>query len=162
MIKSERPFENEIEYIVKTYSEILFRICFIMLCNQQDAEDAVQNTFYRYINKNKQFNDLEHEKAWLIRVATSCCKDILRFNFKRKYINFDEISNICTNEYEDKKEILEMVLNLPVKYKAPLYLFYFENYKTNEIAEMLSISPAATRKRLQYGRDILKIELGDE
>ena len=63
MNKSERPSEGEIEYIVKKYSEMLFRICFIMLCNEQDAEDAVQNTFYKYINKNKQFNDFEHEKA---------------------------------------------------------------------------------------------------
>jgi RNA polymerase sigma factor (sigma-70 family) len=162
MKKSEVPSESEIEYIVKKYSEMLFKICFIMLCNEQDAEDAVQNTFYKYINKNKQFNDFEHEKAWLIRVATNCCKDILRFNFKHRVINLDEISNNYRNESEDNKEILEMVLNLPAKYKAPLYLFYFENYKTNEIAEILSISPAAARKRLQYGRDILKIELGDE
>lgn len=134
----------------------------MILGNEQDAEDAIQNTFYKYINKSPKFKDSEHEKAWLIRVATNCCKDILRFTFKHRHLNLDEIADSHTNSNIESIKILEMVMNLPTKYKMPIYLYYFENYKTGEIAEILSISPSATRKRLQYGREILKIELGDD
>ena len=51
------------------YADMLFRICFVMLKNENDAEDAVQNTFLKYINKAPEFESPEHEKAWLLRVT---------------------------------------------------------------------------------------------
>lgn len=53
---------------VMKYSDMLYRICIVMLCNEQDAQDVVQDTFCRYLEKRPVFRDAEHEKAWLIRV----------------------------------------------------------------------------------------------
>jgi RNA polymerase sigma-70 factor (ECF subfamily) len=46
--------------------------------NLTDIEDAVQETFYRLINKKTRFKSAEHEKAWLIRTAANICKDKLK------------------------------------------------------------------------------------
>ena len=78
------PAENDYylknpEYIVNKYGNMLFRICFVMLGNSFDAEDAVQETFIKYIKTNKSFESEEHIKAWLIRVATNKSRDILQF-----------------------------------------------------------------------------------
>ena len=43
--------------------------------------------------------------------------------------------------------------------KTVMYLYYIEGYTSEEIADMLSISAAAVRKRLQYGRKKLRFEL---
>ncbi|EKN71736.1 ECF subfamily RNA polymerase sigma-24 subunit [Neobacillus bataviensis LMG 21833] len=51
------------ERIVDIYGNMLFRICFVILCNQYDAEDAVQDTFIKYLTKSPTFRDLEHENA---------------------------------------------------------------------------------------------------
>lgn len=52
MIKSAvRPTDDEITDTVKNYSNMLFKLCFTILCNRSDAEDAVSDTFYRYISK---------------------------------------------------------------------------------------------------------------
>ena len=71
----------DIDRIVDTYGNMLFRICLVILCNESDAEDAVQDTFIKYLSKSPTFNDSEHEKAWLITVATNRCKNMRRYNF---------------------------------------------------------------------------------
>ena len=155
---SGRPTDDKIECVVNTYSNMLFKLCFTMLGNNADAEDAVGNTFLKYITKSPYFQSEEHTKAWLIRIATNICKDMYRFNKKRDYLSFDDLFNYCKTE--EICEILEEVMSLPEKYKTVIHLFYIEGYKTDEIAKILSISSSAVRKRLQYAREKLKFEYG--
>ena len=75
---SVRPTDS-IEAMIQIYGNMLFRLCLITLGNASDAEDAVQETFIKYFQKAPAFECAEHEKAWLITVATNKCKDILRF-----------------------------------------------------------------------------------
>ena len=53
-----------VESIVTEYGDMLFRICLVMLCNEQDAQDAVQDTLCRYMEHAPTFHGVEHEKAW--------------------------------------------------------------------------------------------------
>lgn len=153
---SVRPTDEQMKKIVDTYSNMLFKICFVMLCSEQDAEDAVQETFIKYLEHNPCFDGDEHEKAWLIRVAENICHNMLRFRFRHPSVNIDDLYDYCQNDNDI--EALEFIMNIPAKYKSVLLLFYVERYKTDEIAQMLHLSETAVRKRLQYGRDILKRE----
>lgn len=155
-IQSVRPTDEEIEMMVNRYSNMLFKLCFTVLGNKTDAEDAVSDTFFRYITKAPKFSSDEHIKAWLIRVAANICKDMHRFYKVHDYINLDDISESCKTD--EDCGIIEEVMRLPSKYKTVIHLFYIEGYKTEEIAKILSISPSAVRKRLQYGREKLKME----
>lgn len=139
---------------------MLFKICLIMLCNEQDAEDALQQTFLKYISKAPIFREAEHEKAWLIKVATNICKDMCRFRSRHNHINIDELSDYCKSE--ENTDILETVLSLPQKYKIVIYLYYIEGYNVEGLAEIIGISIAAAKKRLQRGREMLKLEYGKE
>ena len=154
--RSDRPADDEIEEVVTVYANMLFRLCFTMLCNSADAEDAVSDTFVKWMTKAPPFRSEEHRKAWLIRVATNICHDMRRFHKRHQSVSLDEVRNYCHQEPD--YTILTAVLSLPAKYKTVLYLFYIEGYRTEEIAGLLSISCSAVRKRLQYGRDILKLE----
>ncbi len=153
---SVRPADDEIENTVKQYSDMLFRLCFSMLCKRADAEDAVSDTFIRYITNSPGFNGEEHKKAWLIRVAANICKDMHRFNKRNAAVNIDEFTNFGVSDKESG--ILADVMRLPYKYKSVIHLFYIEGYKTAEISDILSVSPSAVRKRLEYGRKMLKME----
>ncbi len=53
-----------------------------------EAEDAFQNTFMKYALCDKLFNDEEHKKAWLLRVAINICKDVLKAA-RRKDVSLD-------------------------------------------------------------------------
>ena len=157
---SGRSTDDDIESVVNRYSNLLFKLCFTMLCSNADAEDAVSDTFVKYITKAPCFQDEEHTKAWLIRVAANTCNDIHRFRKRHSHINLDDLHNY--SKTEENSGILEAVMQLPAKYKTVIHLFYIEGYRTEEIAGILSLSPSAVRKRLQYARGKLNFEYEKE
>lgn len=61
--------ENDIREKVIKYSDMLYKICIVILCNEHDVQDVIQDTFCRYLEKKPEFHDEEHEKTWLIKVA---------------------------------------------------------------------------------------------
>lgn len=142
------------------YANMLFKLCLVILSSESDAEDAVQESFIRYIRKKPKFNDSGHEKAWFIKVATNICRDMRRFTLKHKTVNITELSDY----YQDKEQgyILEQILTLPSKYKCVIHLYYVEGYKVNEIAKIIGTSQSAVKMRLLRGRKLLKIELEEE
>lgn len=149
-----------IEEVVTEYSSMLYRICVVMLGNEADAQDAVQDTICRYLERTKDFTNEEHEKAWLIKVAQNRCRDMRRFNLRHPKIDIEEI----TASYEDPEysEVLTELIRLPFSVKSVVYLHYIEGYKTTEVSEMLGISVNAVKKRLQRGREMLRLRLGEE
>lgn len=147
----------DIKAVIEKYSNMLFRISYCILCNRQDAEDALQDTFFKYITKAPEFKDDEHEKAWLIKVITNISKNMLVTRLKRKTVDIEELKHIGVNDTDSG--VFSAVMELPVKYKMVMTLYYIEGYTSAQISDMLSISEAAVRKRLQKGRELLKLEM---
>ena len=145
---------KDIESIVNEYGNMLYRISFTMLGNSFDAEDAIQETFIKYIKKSPEFDSAEHEKAWLIRVVTNICRDILRFRFKHFPLELDTLKDCIIDEKDER--IISALFELPEKFKTVLYLYYVEEYKVNDIASIINKTPSAVKMRLQKGRKILK------
>ena len=144
-----------IEKIVLKYSNMLYKICIVMLCNEQDAQDAIQDTFCRYLEKRPEFKSPEHEKAWLIRVATNICKDMLRLHARHPKISIDDLSERLAAPAQ--KEVLTELLELPPRQRVVIYLHYVDGYSVKEIASILKISESAVKKRLQRGREYLQL-----
>lgn len=153
--------ENTVEYIFMKYGEMLYKICIVMLKNSHDAEDAVQDILIKYMIRKPVFDTGEHEKAWFIRVAINLCKDRLRFYNAHPQIDIETIKTTYSEESEDKR-VLEALLNLPPKYREVLFLYYVEEYKCYEIGKILRITESAVKKRLERGRNLLKIEFRGE
>lgn len=151
---------DSIENKINTYSDTLFRLCLITLGNSHDAEDAVQETFIKYLQKAPEFKNTEHEKAWLITVATNKCKDILRFKSKHQQINIDDINEFSNDSHDSG--IIEALMTLPEKFKTVLILYYVEGYSTEEIARIIKRTKSAVKMRLQKGRSLLKDAYGKE
>ncbi len=160
MTHKPKKTEEEIKELVETYSTLIFRISYFILSNPEDAKDVVQETFLKYITKAPDFTDEEHKKAWLIRVATNISKNALKFRLRRETVDLSDIENIGINE--DDFETLEIIMNLPTKYKIVMTLYYVEGYLSKEIAEIIGVSEEAVRKRLQKGRELLKKEIEKE
>ena len=151
---------KEIADIYERYHEMLYRICFMYMKNVSDTEDAVQNTFVCMIKNGASFQNAEHEKAWLIRVATNICKNSLKHWWrKRKSLEDCEFQvNVPPFEIDGT---LDAVMRLPEKYKTVIYLHYYEGYKTAEIAEILHKPQSTVRNLLSDARRILKKEIGE-
>lgn len=160
MEQSVQATESEIEQAVNKYGNMLFRTCLVLLCNEHDAEDAVQDTIIKYITKSPTFHDSNHEKAWLLKVATNRCKNMRRFNFMHQHIDIDDLQ--IAYKDEENYGLLDILMKLPYKLKVPLLLFYVEGYKVEEIAEILDLSISAVKKRLQRGRDRIRERYREE
>ena len=147
--------EQELREAVMKYSDMLYRICIVMLCNEQDVQDAIQDTFCRYLEKRPDFRDEEHRKAWLIRVATNICRDMMRFRIRHPKVSIDGLEDKLV--IPEQKETLRELLELPVKQKTVIYLYYVEGYHIREIADILGITEGAVKMRLRRGKEQMRL-----
>lgn len=142
------------------YGKMLYKIAMIHLGNKEDAEEALQDTFMKLLYKSPPFNDLEHEKAWLIRVITNHCKTMAGRVWHRRVVKMEGMDQFV--ETVSDRALLENVMGLPFKYKTVIHLYYYEDYAVKQIADILQISESAVKMRLQRGRERLKLELEGE
>jgi len=153
--------EEILESIYVKYSNSLYRMSLFYLKNIQDAEEVVSDTFIKIIEKNPKFNDENHEKYWILKTCANICKDRLRSNwFKKRVEDFD--FDTIPFESSEEREALEALMNLPVKYRNPIYLHYYEGYSILEISEILRINENTVRSQLSRGRNIMKKYLEEE
>ena len=150
---SEWP-ADDIETLISQYGDMLFRLCLIMLKNESDAEDAIQETYIKYFQKAPLFDSKEHQKAWLIRVATNKCRDMLRFRVRHPQIDDEDISKFIPDSSDSG--ILEALTMVPEKFRLVLTLYYIEEYRIEDIANIIERSSSAVKMRLQKGRKLLE------
>lgn len=145
---------DDMEAILNRYGDMLYRLCVLMLKNESDAEDAVQETMIKFYQKAPAFEDPEHEKAWLIKVATNKCRDLLRFRVRHPQVDDDYLSKISCDSPDTG--ILEALTTLPEKYRIVLTLYYIEDYRIEDIAKLIGRTSSAVKMRLQKGRRLLE------
>lgn len=132
-----------------------------MLKDVQNAEDATQNVFVKFIKASKEYQSENHLKASLIVIAQNECKNHLKhwWNSKR-----DSMDNTKEAHYthNDNSHIKDAIKSLPNKYRIPVYLFYYEGYSTEEISKMLKINHSTIRSHLFEARKRLKLILEED
>lgn len=149
-------YPNRLEVLVNTYENTLYRTALAILGDRAGAEDAVQDTFLRYLEKRPEFVGENHEKAWLLRVTINACKSCLR---TLKLHPVTELLEDCPAETPEESGVLEAVLALPPKERAAVHLFYYEGYSTEEIAAMTGQRPGTVRSHLSRAREKLRESL---
>ena len=102
------------------------------------------------------FESEEHEKAWFIRVTINCSKNLLNSKFLK---NTAELKEEIAFETKERHEIYYAVQKLPVKYKTIVHLYYYENYKINEISKILKMKENTVKSYLSRAREKLKMEV---
>ena len=154
--------DEEITRVYEKFVDTVYRVCFMMLKNTSETEDATQNVFIKFMRDDKEFTSDEHVKAWLIVTAQNECKNMLKHWFRSKRDDIDSVPEAAYVDEDGKKDLLEKVLSLEEKYRMPIYLYYYEGYSTSEISEMLKIKHSTIRTYMAKGREKLKIILEEE
>ena len=157
------------EIIAEKYGDLVYKICMTRLhsFDRSSVADACQTVFLNYMDytsTGRGFKDEGHERAWFIRASINCCTNIYK---KGKYRSQNEesadISEITVSVDEDFEgdSVYALLAVLPEKIRYAMYLFYVEEYSTEEIAKILKTSGAGIRMRLKRGREILRDKLED-
>lgn len=140
-----------INYIVNTYSDMLFRLAYQYTRNSSESEDIVQDVFMAMLKKMP-FKTEEYLKAWLIRVAINKSKNYLK-SMRKKVLALDENIKVPTYTHEDG---LEEITLLPEFDRNVIYLYYYEGYSIKEIAKITGKSANSINIRLCRAREKLK------
>ena len=151
--------EEEANRAVNLYGDTVRRICMIHLKNRADTEDIFQTVFLKYVLRTAPFDNPEHEKAWIIRVTSNACRDLLKSFFRSRTVSLDTLIKKPQEMPEDHSDILEAVLALPEKYKDPIYLHYYEGYTAEEIGQILGKNTNTVYTLLTRARKMLKTRL---
>lgn len=154
------PPEQAVEY----FADTVLRAAFGMVKNLSDAEDIAQDTFVSLVRASPQFESLEHQKAWLLRVAINRSKSHLTSAWMRCRTELDDALPDAFTPQENI--VLDAVAALPVKYRQVVYLHYIEGYTAAEIARILRSNPNTVLSQLSRARaklrEALKGEFADE
>lgn len=146
------------EDMLDTYGDMVYRVALTHSHTREDAEDAAQEAFFAYARQQPDFNGPEHAKAWFLRVTLRYCGKIRNSAYRRHTVP-PEDNAVGGAALSD---IYLALLSLKPVYRAPIYLFYYEQMSVRQIAQVLSLSEVAVKKRLERARATLREILGGD
>ena len=147
---------QSLEELIEAYQKSLYAAAFNICRNTDDANDVVQDTFIQYYTTKKQFQDEEHLKAWLLRVAINRAKDISRSFWKKNRLSIEDYAEAVPFESREQTGLFEAVMRLPEKYREVIHLYYYEDLSIKETARILRITEGSVKMRLSRGRSFLR------
>lgn len=156
-----QAFEN----LVIAFQDDVFNLCFRMLGERFEAEDATQECFLRAYRNLSRFDIQRSFKTWLLSIASNYCIDRLR----RRRISFVSLDDEPTAAYlslasdepspesvaigkETSEEFQELLALLPEDYRLVVVLRYWYDYSYSEIAEINGDSVSAVKSKLFRAR----------
>ena len=144
---------------VQRYAKTVYTACVVRLSGNAEVDDCVQNTFVKLFRKPPDFHDESHLKAWLLRVAINECRKAQRLS--RRVVSLEVLSSSTHPQSsgttaEDINDMSWALMRLSPKYREVLYLHYFEDYKVDEIAEILGSKSGTVKSLLSRGRQKLR------
>ncbi len=143
--------------------KLVYHICLIHLKNPDDADDAVQEVFLKYLKSEDRFTSEEHIRSWLVTVARTTCTDKIRYWIRRGHFTDSELNEAVTGIFQEQMDGSEAVitdfLKMDDKYGLVLYLYYVQGYNTEEISKITGSNLSTVKTRLQRGREKLKNHL---
>lgn len=155
---------EDIEQTMSVFGSTVWRVCLGYFRSQHDAQDAFQETFIKYAQADStSFDDDEHRKAWLIRVASNACKDMLRSR-KREDGLADALAAqeaLAPTQASDAPDslvhdVLDAFRALDDPPRLPLYLSIYEGYSAPEIASMLDVPVNTVYSWISRGKKALR------
>ena len=162
---------QEMNELMDTYSGYLLQISYMYVKNWTTAEYLVQESFIKYFKSFNQFREQASVKTYLTRITINTCHDYLRSWKNKKHIFSQLLLKALPDQQKgmeariiqsiEQTELTKHVLQLPVMYREVVLLFYYEEYTTVIIADILGVSENTIKTRLRRARGMLKERLND-
>ena len=153
-------YRNRVSLLYIQYEKSIYRLAYSYLNNAADAEDILQDTMMKYLEKMPFLRDENHEKAWLLRVAANLSLNRIKYNKIRETSELSE--ELVQDGRQDLSFVWEAVRKLPLHYRDAVHLYYQEGCSTKEISYILKRNESTIRSDLKRGREQLERVLREE
>jgi RNA polymerase sigma-70 factor, ECF subfamily len=166
--KAQRGDSQAFTCLLEAYQRPVFNLCYRMLGNAQDAEDAAQETFLRAYQYLKRYDNSRPFSTWLLSIAAHYCIDQIR---KRRVqiVSVEELpvpdlpepspgmeSNL--SKKEEQQRIKAVIGVLDGIDRAAVVMYYWYDFSYEEICQALSLSMSALKSRLHRARHVMAEE----
>ncbi|MBR9913493.1 MAG: RNA polymerase sigma factor [Algicola sp.] len=145
--------------LYKLYASKLFSICLKYSRNYAEAEDNLQDAYITIFKKIHQFKSQGSLEGWMKRITINTALQRYRSAGVFSIVNEEQIEDVSV-EVEDNQMSLDFLLNiiqeLPDRYRLVFNLYALDDYSHKEIADMLAISTGTSKSNLARARLILK------
>ncbi|WP_448550465.1 RNA polymerase sigma factor [Thalassotalea fusca] len=166
VIEAQGGCEKAFEQLCRYYYPALLRFTYKICADEAMARDAVQNCWMKLANSLSKLQDPRAFKAWIYRSARWQTLDLLKRQ-SREIVEFTdkEVSAALTtndhNESDSDKgsQLRELMNALSEIDQQAIHLFYLENMRLSEIAQVLCIPVGTVKSRLNRARNNLKKQL---
>ena len=147
---------GQFDILAAKYMDTIYRLAFSFLKSPADADDVTQEVLLRLYRTDREFENEEHVRNWLMKVTVNECRKIWRRPF-RTHENIEDYVETLVFEDANYRDLFEAVLHLDKVKRLTVVLYYIEGYSLKEIAEILkgnTCGPRATSCADQLSRAI--------
>lgn len=156
--------------IVSAHQRRIAHLVYRLLGWPTDVDDVVQDVFVSVLSNLDRFRGDSRFSTWITSIAVNTTRShqrrrLFRRRHKRRLV--DRCRQTSNNNHhesvstEDHEKVRKAVRTLPVKFREPIVLRYFQEMSVTEIADMLGVSSGAVEVRLSRARRRLREVLGN-
>ena len=164
LVRAQKGDDQAFARLVELYQKPVYNLCYRMLGNPGDAEDAAQEAFLRAYKNLRRYDSDRPFATWLLSIASHYCIDQLR---KRRFNAFSlddeerawleppdpEMGPETSVSVQEKQaQVQKLLEELSPKDRAAVVMHYWYDYSYEEIAQELSLTVSAVKSRLHRSR----------
>ncbi|MGB9586532.1 MAG: RNA polymerase sigma factor [Anaerolineales bacterium] len=155
-------------HLIELYQKPVFNLCYRMLGNREDAEDAAQETFLRAYKNLKKYDQERSFVTWLLAISAHYCIDQLRKNrinlLSFEDLSFGELSDSLPSpekkltQKDEQQRVQRILQQLSELDRAVIILCYWYEMSYEEIGSVLNLSVSAVKSRLHRARKTMALK----
>lgn len=159
--------------LMDEYGDRLTKLAFSYLQDWGRSQEVIQDVFLTCYEKHDTYEEIHSYKAWIYRITINRCKDVLKSSWAKRVVvnnalfqflrSKEQTPELAFLQKDEDVQLAQTVMNLPMKYREVIHLFYYEELPVQEIALLLKTNQNTVKTRLRRGRDLLgeTIERGE-
>lgn len=156
--------EDQFHSLVDEHTNYLLRLAYLYVHDFASAEDIVQDVFLQFYRSQDTFQQKSSIKTFLTRITINKCKDYLKSWRYRKMILTNSFNESATKtdlliKNNEKSEVAQAVMSLPIQYREPIILFYYEELTIAQISHLTDINENTIKTRLRKAKALLQNQL---
>jgi len=148
--------------LVEAYQVAVFNLCYRMLGEEFEAEDAAQETFLRAYDAMDRYDVDRPFSTWLLSIAAHYCIDQIRKK-RMTFVNFQTLSDqevadpspnpeVSLSASEEQQRVRALLGILSPADRAAVVMYYWSDFSYEQIAEALNLTISAVKSRLHRAR----------
>jgi RNA polymerase sigma factor (sigma-70 family) len=151
------------ELLYRRHASKLYAVCLQYSGNNEEARDILQEGFIKIFENLGSYKHEGSFEGWMRRITVNTALE--RFRSRNSLYRVDDIDQVPETESEPENQdyagleaadLLEIIRELPPKYRMVFNLYAIEGYSHKEIGEMINISEGTSKSNLSRARSILQ------